>query len=124
MFYVFLIFIVVAPIALIVVFLLTGKSILSELRSYPLRPVINEYDDYLADSYNEAFDAGRIREWSPYLDEGINLWWTGYVASLPKKDRKVAIKYAGYLYGHFEDAARCNLKISKNGKPFKDLFGR
>lgn len=122
MWYVFLVFIVVAPIALIVVFFLTGKSILSELRSYPLRPVLNEYAYKLADSYNEAFDAGREADWSPYGDSDLNLWWTSYVATLSKAGSKVAVQYADYLYAHFDDAARRNLYAHKTGKPFKNLL--
>ena len=124
MWYVFLTFMVVGSIASVAMFIIGGRSLLTEGRSLSLRPTLNKYAYMLADSYNAYFNAGRIIEWTPYIDEDINLWWTGWLASLPKKDRKVAVTYAGYLYDHFNDAQRCNMGINTYGKPFKNIWGR
>jgi hypothetical protein len=124
MWYAFLIFMVVGSIAMIAMFIIGGVSLTREAFSLPLRPTLNKYAQYLANSYNSYFEAGRIIEWTPYIDEGTNLWWTGWLASLPNRDRKIAVTYAGYLYDHFNDAQRRNMGINTYGKPFKDIFGR
>lgn len=124
MWYAFLIFMVVGSIAMIAMFIIGGVSLTREAFSLPLRPTLNKYAQYLANSYNSYFEAGRIIEWTPYIDEGTNLWWTGWLASQSNRDRKIAVTYAGYLYDHFNDAQRRNMGINTYGKPFKDIFGR
>jgi hypothetical protein len=122
--YGFLIFMVVGSIAMVATLIIGGVSLTREARSLPLRHTLNEYAYCLADSYNTYFEAGSIIEWTPYIDEDINLWWTGWLASLPNRDRKIAVTYAGYLYDHFNDAQRRNMSINTYGKPFKDIWGR
>jgi hypothetical protein len=124
MWYAFLIFMVVGSIAMIAMFIIGGVSLTREAFSLPLRPTLNKYAQYLANSYNSYFEAGRIIEWTPYIDEDTNLWWTGWLASQSNRDRKIAVTYAGYLYDHFNDAQRRNMGINTYGKPFKDIFGR